>query len=111
MDRSKATRTLIVLIPAIALILGIGVGGSQETDSRLFDPVYQIYQYIKSYFYKPELIDDQKALYGAMKGVVERRRAAERPLQRVPRPRREGAVRGIPGGGVHRCGDRDHPRR
>ncbi len=71
MDRSKATRTLIILIPAIALILGIGVGGSQETDSRLFDPVYQIYQYIKSYFYKPELIDDQKALYGAMKGVVE----------------------------------------
>jgi len=71
MNRSKGVRALIILIPTIALIMAIGVGGSQERASDLFEPVYQVYQYIKSYFYKPELIDDQKALYGAMKGVVE----------------------------------------
>jgi len=59
------------LIPAILLVIALGVGGVQETNGDLFDPVYQIYQYIKSYFYQPEQIDDQRALYGAMKGVVE----------------------------------------
>lgn len=71
MNRSRTARALIILIPALAIIMAIGVGGSQEIDSDLFAPVYDIYRYIKSYFYRPELIDDQKALYGAMKGVVE----------------------------------------
>ncbi len=62
---------LAILIPAILLVIALGVGGVQETNGDLFDPVYQIYQYIKSYFYQPEQIDDQRALYGAMKGVVE----------------------------------------
>ncbi len=70
-NRSRTRRALIIAIPVIALVIAIGVGGSQQTGDDLFAPVYQIYQYIKSYFYKPELIDDQKALYGAMKGVVE----------------------------------------
>jgi carboxyl-terminal processing protease len=57
----------------LLLVCAVGAGGSQQqpSSSGLFDPVYQIYQYVESYFYKPELIDDQKALYGAMKGVVE----------------------------------------
>jgi carboxyl-terminal processing protease len=58
---------------ALLGVCAVGAGGSQQqaSSSGLFDPVYQIYQYVQSYFYKPELIDDQKALYGAMKGVVE----------------------------------------
>ena len=62
---------LAVLFPAIFLVLALGVGGAQETGNDLFAPVHQIYQYIKSYFYQPERIDDQQALYGAMKGVVQ----------------------------------------
>jgi carboxyl-terminal processing protease len=64
-------KCLAVLIPAILLVLALGVGGAQETGNDLFAPVHQIYQYIKSYFYQPERIDDQQALYGAMKGVVQ----------------------------------------
>ena len=62
---------LAVLIPAILLMLALGVGGAQQTGNDLFAPVHQIYQYIRSYFYQPERIDDQQALYGAMKGVVQ----------------------------------------
>ncbi|MEN6369586.1 MAG: S41 family peptidase [Thermotogota bacterium] len=66
-------RTLGILLLALLGVCAVGAGGSQQqaSSSGLFDPVYQIYQYVQSYFYKPELIDDQKALYGAMKGVVE----------------------------------------
>ncbi len=70
-NRRMWRKGLAVLIPAILLVLALGVGGAQESGGDLFSPVYQIYQYIKSYFYQPERIDDQKALYGAMKGVVE----------------------------------------
>jgi carboxyl-terminal processing protease len=47
------------------------VGGRQETDPHLFSPVSQVYEVIKDYFYQPEKLDDQKALYGALKGLVE----------------------------------------
>jgi carboxyl-terminal processing protease len=61
-----------VLVPTLLVVCAVSTGGSQQqTPADLFDPVYQIYQYVESYFYKPELIDDQEALYGAMKGVVE----------------------------------------
>jgi len=61
-----------VLLPAILLMLAFTVGGTQQqTHGDLFAPIYQIYQYIESYFYQPERIDDQQALYGAMKGVVQ----------------------------------------
>ena len=62
---------LAIVIPAVLLVLALGVGGAQQTGNDLFAPVHQIYQYIKSYFYQPERIDDQQALYGAMKGVVQ----------------------------------------
>jgi carboxyl-terminal processing protease len=73
MKRAILKRTLGILLPTLLLVCAVGAGGSQQqpSSSGLFDPVYQIYQYVESYFYKPELIDDQKALYGAMKGVVE----------------------------------------
>ncbi len=70
--RTIVRRTLAILLPTLLFVCTVTMGGSQQqTPADLFDPVYQIYQYVQSYFYKPELIDDQKALYGAMKGVVE----------------------------------------
>ena len=66
---------LRVLLPMLALVLMLASGGAQtqrqETDAELFDPVYEIYEYLESHFYRPELIDDQDALYGALKGIVE----------------------------------------
>lgn len=64
-------RTLAVLIPTCVIVLAFAVSGVQDSPSDLFDPVYQIYQHVKSYYYQPEDIDDQQALYGAMKGIVE----------------------------------------
>ncbi|MFC2079102.1 S41 family peptidase [Candidatus Bipolaricaulota bacterium] len=64
-------RALAVLIPTCIIVLTFAVSGVQDSPSDLFDPVYQIYQYVKSYFYQPEKIDDQQALYGAMKGIVD----------------------------------------
>jgi carboxyl-terminal processing protease len=72
MMRTIVRRALAVLVPTLLAVCAVSTGGSQQqTPADLFDPVYQIYQYVESYFYKPELIDDQSALYGAMKGVVE----------------------------------------
>jgi carboxyl-terminal processing protease len=72
MMRTFARRVVAVLLPAFVVVCAISTGGSQQQiPSNLFDPVYQIYEYVQSYFYKPELISDQEALYGAMKGVVE----------------------------------------
>jgi len=69
--RSRLWR-LLAFLPTLALVLAIGAGGAQEgTDRGLFDPVYDIYRHLQSYFYKPELVNDQEALYGAMRGVVE----------------------------------------
>jgi len=70
-SRRMWRRSLSIFIPTLVLVIAFGVGGVQEANDQLFEPVYQIYQYIKSYFYEPERIDNQKALYGAMKGVVE----------------------------------------
>ncbi len=69
-NRSVVRKALTVLFPTIILVLVLGVGGAQQTNTELFLPLSQIYQYIKSCFYWPERIDDQEALYGAMKGMV-----------------------------------------
>jgi len=70
--RTIVRRMLAVLVPTLLVVCAVSTGGSQQqTPTDLFSPVYDIYEYVQSYFYKPELIDDQKALYGAMKGVVE----------------------------------------
>jgi carboxyl-terminal processing protease len=63
-------RTLAVLIPTCIIVLTFAVSGGQDSPSDLFEPVYDVYRYIRSYFYQPEKIDDQQALYGAMKGIV-----------------------------------------
>ena len=64
-------RTLAVLIPTCIIVLTFAVSGVQDSSSDLFEPIYDIYEYIKSHFFQPEKIDDQQALYGAMKGIVE----------------------------------------
>ena len=62
----------MILVPTLLVVCAFSTGGSQQqTSTNLFDPVYQIYQYLQSYFYKPDLVNDQQALYGAMKGVVQ----------------------------------------
>ena len=72
MYRSRARRFLAVLLPTLGLLLVFGAGGAQqELSPTLFDPVYDIYRNLQGYFYKPERIDPQQALYGAMRGVVE----------------------------------------
>jgi len=70
-QRRILRRSFAILIPTLIIVLAFAVSGVQETPNDLFDPVYQVYQYVKSYFYQPEKIDDQQALYGAMKGIVE----------------------------------------
>lgn len=65
-------RTLTVLVLTITLVIVLGVGGAQkqQADSELFSPLSQLYQYIQSYFLWPERVEEQKVLYGAMKGMV-----------------------------------------
>jgi len=65
-------RAMMLLIPMLVLIVVLGVGGAQQkTNPNLFSPLPQVYETIKNYFYQPERVDDQQALYGALKGVVE----------------------------------------
>ena len=70
-NSSIIKKALILLIPVILLVVAINAGGKQQTNPNLFSPLPQVYQTIKDYFYQPERIDDQKALYGALKGLVE----------------------------------------
>lgn len=64
-------KALVVLGPIIILVIALGVNGNQTIDSRFFSPLFEVYQYIQDYFYNPEQINDQEALYGAMRGMVE----------------------------------------
>lgn len=68
---SKIARALAVLVPVVLLLFAFGVGGAQETSPDLFSPLTQLYQTIKAYFYQPDRVNDQQALYGAMKGLVD----------------------------------------
>jgi carboxyl-terminal processing protease len=72
MMRSFVRKAALILFPTFLVVCAVSTGGSQQqTSPSLFDPVYEIYQDVQNYFYKPELINDQQAVYGAMKGVVE----------------------------------------
>ena len=71
----RMLKTLLLLIPILLLAVVFETGSTQDAtssiDDDLFSPVETIYEYVKAYFYEPERIDDQEALYNAMKGVVE----------------------------------------
>ena len=56
----------LVFVPLSTLAQSTEVEGGE-----LFDPLYEVYRYVQSHFYKADEIDDQEALYGAMKGLVE----------------------------------------
>ncbi|MFC2081852.1 S41 family peptidase [Candidatus Bipolaricaulota bacterium] len=72
MNRSRAGRIVMILVPTVLLLLVLYVGGAQNArNAELFSPLYQIYQYIQNYFYEPDRVSDNEALYGAMKGVVQ----------------------------------------
>ena len=72
MKRSSVGRITMVVVPSLLLVLALCVGGAQNArNTELFSPLYQVYQYIQSYFYQPDQITDEQALYGAMKGVVQ----------------------------------------
>lgn len=68
MNRSSLRRGLIVAL--VVIVIALGLGGAQKSTDNLFSPLDQVYKYIKTYFYWPERIDDQKLLYGALKGMV-----------------------------------------
>ena len=68
---SMLMRALGLSIVMVVLIIALGVGGEQQTSPDLFSPLSQVYQTIRNYFYQPERLDDQKALYGALKGLVQ----------------------------------------
>jgi carboxyl-terminal processing protease len=67
----RAIRTLaatLVLLTTAVVVFGQADDDAQE---NLFDPLYELYDYIETHFYKPEVVDSQEALYGAMRGMVE----------------------------------------
>jgi len=71
-NRSRAGRVAWILVPTAILVVALCVGGAQNAhNTELFSPLYQVYQYIQNYFYQPERVTDDQALYGAMKGVVQ----------------------------------------
>ncbi len=70
-NRSIMKKALLLLIPTIIFVVAMGVGGTQQTSPDLFSPLSQVYQTIKSYYYQPDQLNDQQALYGALKGLVE----------------------------------------
>lgn len=56
---------IVIGVAAMSLL------GAQNSSSALFTPLSQIYQYVQSYFYRPDRIDDQQAVYGALRGMIE----------------------------------------
>ena len=70
-NNSIIRKALLLLIPMVLLVVAVNVGGKQQTNPNLFSPLPQVYQTIKNYFYQPERVNDQQALYGALKGLVQ----------------------------------------
>jgi carboxyl-terminal processing protease len=68
--RFSSARRVVTLLSSLALVLAFSIHAAQDTDPALFEPLSEVYRYIQSYFYKPDRIDDQEALYGAIDGLV-----------------------------------------
>jgi len=60
-----------VLAGIVIGVAAMSLLGAQNSSSALFTPLSQIYQYVQSYFYRPDRIDDQQAVYGALRGMIE----------------------------------------
>ena len=61
----------IAVVPAVLLIVVLGVGGAQQTVPELCSPLTQLYQYIDRSFYWQDKLQDTTLLHGAMRGMVE----------------------------------------
>jgi carboxyl-terminal processing protease len=61
----------IVALPTVLLVVVLGVGGAQQSPTELLAPLTEVYNYVQSYFYWPDRIEDTSLVHGAMKGMVE----------------------------------------
>ena len=71
MNRSILKRVLIGIALLVIIAFVLGSGGAQKSTGMSFAPLSDIYRYIQTYFYWPDRVNDQKLLYGAMKGMVQ----------------------------------------
>ena len=71
MNRSILKRVLIGIALLVIIAFVLGSGGAQKSTGMSFAPLSDIYHYIQSYFYWPDRVNQQKLLYGAMKGMVQ----------------------------------------
>ncbi len=70
MNRSLWKRGLIAIALVVIVWFALGSGGTQTNSGTTFAPLNDIYRYIQTYFYWPSRVNQQKLLYGAMKGMV-----------------------------------------
>ncbi len=70
MNRSLWKRGLIAIALVVIVWFALGSGGTQTNSGTTFAPLNDIYRYIQTYFYWPNRVNQQKLLYGAMKGMV-----------------------------------------
>lgn len=62
---------LVVSVVALAVIGGLLAKPAQNSPSSLFAPLYEVYQRVKTHFYKPESAPDARLLKGAIQGMIE----------------------------------------
>jgi len=67
--RSLIQKVLIILIP-MTIVFVLGVIGANGQGTTFLSPLGEVYDYIKSYFYWPEQVDDKAMMYGAIQGMV-----------------------------------------
>ncbi|UCF09660.1 MAG: S41 family peptidase [Candidatus Bipolaricaulota bacterium] len=70
-ERVSNRRALLLLLPTLLMIVAFGVGGAQQSPGALCDPLSDVYNLIERYFYRPESVSFDEAVYGALKGLVD----------------------------------------
>ena len=55
----------------IALLVTSLVAWAADRSQDLFSPLQQVYQLIKTYYYRAEEVDDQTLLHGALRGMID----------------------------------------
>ncbi|MCS6902859.1 MAG: hypothetical protein NZO41_01080, partial [Candidatus Bipolaricaulota bacterium] len=66
----RALGVLIVLLVALGMVWSLFTVPAQ-TNHALFSPLFEVYQRIKTHFYKPENSPDARLLKGAIQGMIE----------------------------------------
>lgn len=69
--RSQRVGLLILITVTVGLALWNITTTRGQSGSALFGPLLQAYDRIRANFYRPEKIDEQELLYGAIRGMVE----------------------------------------